>query len=280
MTDTVLSEKQKIERDYYNRIVHDKWDTFSLKVDAKVPPFGNYSGDLLDAACGYIGLVAEKRILEIGCGNGELSVWLAENGAEVWGLDISDESIAIAERRARENGVSERAHFIVGPGETTGQPDAFFDVVFIAVSLHHLIVEDALKEIRRVLKPSGVFVAIEPFVFLTMVQRIRLSRLVQRLYPERRETPTERILYPGDLQLIRQTFPHLEYRPYRIFSPFLFKMKPLFFALANMVYRREPDVETRRKKLNRAAERCDERLLRMLPGLRVFSRYIVFRAAA
>lgn len=274
---TALTNKQRTEREYYNSIVHNKWDGKSLKIDAAQPPFANYSGDLWDAARRYFGDVAGKKILEIGCGNGELAVWFALNGAQVSGVDISDESITVCQRRSAENGTTDRTHFWAGPGEKIPFPDQTFDLVFIAVSLHHLIVEDALKEIRRVLKPSGWFVAMEPFVFSRTVQRVRNSRLVQKLYPERRETPTERILYASDLQTMQQDFTDLEYRPYRIISPFVFKFKPLFNFLANTFYRFEPDPERRRQRSNRANQRFDERLLSALPFLRSFSRYIVWR---
>ncbi|MDO8626481.1 MAG: hypothetical protein Q7K39_03450 [Candidatus Magasanikbacteria bacterium] len=44
------SSKQNIERDCFNAIVHEKWDGKPLLVDKNVPPFGTYSGDLLDGA--------------------------------------------------------------------------------------------------------------------------------------------------------------------------------------------------------------------------------------
>ena len=63
------------------------------------------------------------RVLDVGCGTGTNSIWLARQGFEVIGLDISGEAIGIARRRAEGQGVSCRfvredfLHFDAGGGE-------------------------------------------------------------------------------------------------------------------------------------------------------------------
>jgi len=278
MDNLLLTERQLVEKKCYNSIVHDKWDNKFLIVEQIEPPFNYYSGDLFGCAKNYIGDFKNKIMLEIGCGNGETSVWFAKNGAEVYGLDISDESIIIAERRSRENETTDKTHFLVSPAEKTKFPDNFFDIVFINVSLHHLEVEQALNEFKRVLKPNGIFVAIEPFVFSKMIQKIRISKLVTSFYPVRQETPTERILFSDDLDLVKHIFSEVEYRLYRIFGPFIFKVKPLFFFLANVFYKKENDAEKRRRKMNRTFQKMDEIILKLFPFMKFLSRYIVFKA--
>jgi len=51
------------------------------------------------------------RALELGCGTGTNSVWLAEQGFEVTGIDLAPLAVERAERRARAAGV--KAHFVV-----------------------------------------------------------------------------------------------------------------------------------------------------------------------
>ena len=46
------------------------------------------------------------NVLEIGCGTGTNSIWLAEHGFQVTGMDISSSAIAIAKERAVERGVN------------------------------------------------------------------------------------------------------------------------------------------------------------------------------
>lgn len=280
MVNELLSDRQLVEKKYYNTLVHNKWDKQSLLVERLEPPFSYYSSDLFNCAKTYIGDFQNKTMLEIGCGNGETSVWFAKNGAQVYGLDISDESIAIANERSQVNNTTAQTRFFVSPAEHIDLPDNFFDIVFINVSLHHLEVEKALQEIKRLLKPNGVFVAIEPFTFSKTIQKIRASKLITALYPIRQETPTERILFVDDLKLIKKVFTNVEYRPYRIFSPFIFKVKPLFFALANIFYGKVADKEKRRRLMNKAFQSMDEWILKTFPFTKFLSRYIVFKAQA
>ena len=272
------NKRQQIERDCFNQIVHEKWDGKTLFVDKEKPPFANYSGDLLDGAKKILKKVAGKKILEIGCGNGELSVWLAKNDADVYGVDISDESIKIAEKRSDENNTNDRTHFYACPAEHVPFEKDFFDVVFINVSLHHLEIDIALKEFKRVLKSGGIIVAIEPLAFSKTIQNFRTSKFVTKLYPIRQETPTERILLIDDLKLIETVFCNTAFIPYRMFSPFVYKIKPLFFFLARCFFSKEKNFETQKEKMNRSLQKIDENLLRVFPFLKVLSRYVVIYA--
>jgi SAM-dependent methyltransferase len=57
--------------------------------------------------------VAGKRVLDLGCGSGEVSIVAARLGATVTGLDVVGEMVAIAQQLARDAGVSTRTHFRV-----------------------------------------------------------------------------------------------------------------------------------------------------------------------
>lgn len=50
--------------------------------------------------------VHRGKVLDVGCGTGTNSIWLAGQGFEVTGIDISGEAIAIARRRAADEGAS------------------------------------------------------------------------------------------------------------------------------------------------------------------------------
>ena len=79
---------------------------------------------------------ARGRALDVGCGAGVFSVWLAEQGMEVTGIDVMPEAIAMAQARANER----RAHatFILGD-VLTFTPDRPFDLVFDSGCLHALV---------------------------------------------------------------------------------------------------------------------------------------------
>jgi SAM-dependent methyltransferase len=86
-------------------------------------------------------------------------VWLAERGANVTGLDLSQTMIALAVDRARQHGV--QASFRVADmREPLPFSDAEFDLVFTATALHYVEkLEATMKEVSRVMKPAGRFVA-------------------------------------------------------------------------------------------------------------------------
>lgn len=104
-----------------------------------------------------------KIVLDYGCGDGFLAVHLVERGArEVVGIDISETQVEEARARAASAGIADRARFQVADAHRTGLPDASFDLVVGLAILHHLELENALAEIRRLLRPSGRPVFLEP----------------------------------------------------------------------------------------------------------------------
>ena len=98
-----------------------------------------------------------ERLLEIGCGTGLFTelIWRA-TGAAIVGTDISPELIEEATRRLPE------AVFQVDNALHLSFPDGAFDAVYGSSILHHLEIDPALREIRRVLRPGGRMVFAEP----------------------------------------------------------------------------------------------------------------------
>lgn len=273
-----LTDKQRIERDTFDTLVKQKIDGKSLAVSKDRPSFAEYNGDLFFGAMNEI-TIAHKRILEIGCGSGEICVWLAQQGAaHVLGVDISGESIRIANQRAAYNHCNDRVTFLNCPGECIPKEERSFDMIFINVALHHLEFAAAIDECYRLLEGGGVLVAIEPLVRTPRLQHIRESRLFQRLYPIRRESETEKILTLQDIDVIQRKFGVLQLKPYRLFSPFVYKAKRMFQLFADILYFQEKDAETRRGKCNRLLQEFDEILLRTLPFLASASRYSIILA--
>ena len=93
-----------------------------------------------------------ERILDLGCGDGQLTLRLAAAGAMVRGFDASPQMAAAARSRGIE--VDE------GLAEQLPYPDRSFDAVFSNAALHWMRDQDGvLTQVRRVLKPGGRFVA-------------------------------------------------------------------------------------------------------------------------
>jgi ubiquinone/menaquinone biosynthesis C-methylase UbiE len=100
----------------------------------------------------------EQRVLEIGCGTGNLVILIKRlhPGAEVVGIDPDPKALARAQRKA-----GREALFVQldrGFAEGLPYPDASSDRVLSALMFHHLGPEEKVKmldEARRVLKPGG-----------------------------------------------------------------------------------------------------------------------------
>jgi SAM-dependent methyltransferase len=99
-----------------------------------------------------------KDMLDYGCYNGwMLPRFLQMGPASITGLDISE--AAIAKARAE---YGDRAKFFTGDAHAMPFPNDSFDVVVGRGILHHLDLDLALKEIRRVLRPGGKAIFVEP----------------------------------------------------------------------------------------------------------------------
>jgi trans-aconitate methyltransferase len=91
-------------------------------------------------------------ILDLGCGDGQLTQRVAATGANVLGVDASVDMVAAARERGIE---AEQAN-----AESLPFHEATFDAVFSNAALHWVRDQDAmLAQVHRVLKPGGRFVA-------------------------------------------------------------------------------------------------------------------------
>jgi demethylmenaquinone methyltransferase/2-methoxy-6-polyprenyl-1,4-benzoquinol methylase/phosphoethanolamine N-methyltransferase len=105
------------------------------------------------------GLRAGERVLEVGCGTGEVAqrARLRVGAAgQVSGIDPSADMIEVATKKAARAGLD--IDYRIGAIEALPYPDASFDVVLSSLMMHHLpdeLKSAGLAEVRRVLKPGG-----------------------------------------------------------------------------------------------------------------------------
>lgn len=106
-----------------------------------------------------------ERVLDTGCGTGELTIAAARRVGKsgvVHGVDASPEMIEVARRNARRSAPGVQFH--LEPVEAMSFPDGSFDVALNSFVMHHLpgdLKQRALLEIRRVLRPGGRIVILD-----------------------------------------------------------------------------------------------------------------------
>lgn len=107
-----------------------------------------------------LGQIEGAKILDIGCATGELSYHLAEQGAEVTGIDLNSDLIA----QAKSSQIHPDLHFQVGDMlklTTDFQPKSFNAALCFGNTLVHLLsaerIQKMLEGVHQVLKPDGKF---------------------------------------------------------------------------------------------------------------------------
>jgi len=94
------------------------------------------------------------KILDVGCGGGFLSNFLAAEDYHVFGVDLSEESLKVAQKYDR----TKTATYVKANAENLPYTDESFDVVTAMDFLEHVEnPQQIIDEISRVLKPGGVF---------------------------------------------------------------------------------------------------------------------------
>lgn len=97
-----------------------------------------------------------KAVLDLGCAGGFMAERLAQDRAQVWGIDPAAKAVEAARAHTVAGGLD--IQYDVGVGEALPYEDAAFDVVVCVDVLEH--VEDlgkVLREVARVLRPGGCF---------------------------------------------------------------------------------------------------------------------------
>jgi SAM-dependent methyltransferase len=148
-------------RDEFNRQQEAYMDRESSRLAARklVDKWRTIAGIMED--------VPRGRLLECGSGTGLYSLRLLDMGYEVWGIDLSEESIRSARSHVRERGDLSRYHTMNGDfREIVPYMEERFEVAVFIKVLHHFPDREAISEALAVawdkLSPGGCLIGLEP----------------------------------------------------------------------------------------------------------------------
>ena len=115
----------------------------------------------------HVNIEPDYVILDVGCGGGKTVSRLAQRAplGKVFGIDYSSDMVAYSQKVNKKLIAENRVKIVSASAEKTGFPDNFFDLA-TAVETYYFwpSLSDALREIRRVLKPNGKLLMVNEMV--------------------------------------------------------------------------------------------------------------------
>lgn len=245
-TDRLLSEKV-----FHDHQAQQRSATFALQPDRL--RFGDdvylKHESWIEPAFRQLGDLKGKQVLDFGCGHGMASVVLARRGARPTAFDLSHGYLEEARQRARANDVA--VEFVQADGERLPFADHSFDRIWGNAILHHLNLSMTSAELVRVLRPGGWAVFCEPWGENPVLNWARR----QLPYTAKQRTPDEQPLRAQHVPILRQFFQQVDIQGFQLLSMARRVIKP--------------------GRVIASLDWCDDLLLRRVPALQRFCRYVV-----
>lgn len=218
-----------------------------------------------------LGSIRGRRLLDVGCGLGEASVYFAMEGADVTATDISPGMLDAVLRLAAANGVTVRTELAASEDLKLAAAEQF-DIIYTGNTLHHVDIGQTLDKLLPLLKPDGIFLSWDPLAYNPVIN-------VYRSLATQVRTEDEHPLRLSDLRLMKSRFRTSRTRYFWLTT------LAIFLVMA-VVQRRDPNKERYWKKvveeadawswLYRPLELFDRLLLTVFPFLRPLCWNVVF----
>jgi len=168
----------------------------------------------------FTGSLSGKVVLDLGCGNGYNAIKFAKMGALVYAVDISANMVKSTDKLAKKYGLSDVLMVRQMSAEKLEFPSGMFDLVAGHSILHHTDLSLTRNEVRRVLKPGGKAVFLEPLGHNLFINLFRM------ITPWRR-TKAERPLRYKDIEIFAEPFARANYQVFYLFALAAFALLPL-----------------------------------------------------
>ncbi len=197
-----INSRKQVEASFHDKLRNQKLEsnknelehlTANKKFYAITRKSTSFVSNILKKNC------KNKKALDYCCGNGSNTIFLAKQGAQAVGIDISPISIANCKKKAVEAGVEKDTNFLVMDAENTQFPDNSFDIITCLGVLHHLNTKKAFDELSRILKPDGYVLCQEPLIYNPIFQYYR-----KKTPHLRTQWETKHILSKKDIELAKQ----------------------------------------------------------------------------
>jgi 2-polyprenyl-3-methyl-5-hydroxy-6-metoxy-1,4-benzoquinol methylase len=159
-----------------------------------------------------LGNIEGKKILDVGCGTGNLSFFLAYKRANVTGIDLSNNFIQLCKETATK--LQLPIDFKEMNAQLPDFSEGSFDIIVGSRIIHHLPdIKLFLGECKRLLKKGGYIVFIEPLKKNPIVQ------LNRKFYAPMARTRHEHPLLMSDVMVARNVFGNIQHYEYFLISP-------------------------------------------------------------
>lgn len=195
---------------------HNSWaKSISIKDIDVIAQFEGTTSPEYKEAIKLLEDVRGRKVLVLGCGQGEEAVYLAILGAKVTAIDISEEMLKITKKLAKKFNVDKRIEYKKMSTEKLLFKPKSYDKILGCNLLHHVDIIKTVNEVRKILKTNGIAVFFEPLVYNPIIN-------IYRSMANEVRTDNEHPLSYKDLKNIKKIFPDIEHKEFQLFTLIIF----------------------------------------------------------
>ncbi len=266
MKKTEFSNTEKSEMSF-----HDDWaQSFEGEELLVYQAFETESSPENKKIIGLMGDLKGKKVLELGCGLGEASIYFAIKGATVTATDISPKMLEIVQINSKKFNVQIET-IQVSANNLNNLQDNYYDFIYAGNLLHHVDIQNCINEIYKKLKPAGKAFFWDPIAYNPAINIYRNKANEVR-------TSDEHPLKIADFKNIQARFKNVEFNYFWLTGLYVFFKYYFIDKIDPNKERYWKKILTDSKKLETLLRRChkiDQWLFKLVPGLKYWAWNVV-----